>query len=152
MPWTVAQRASWSRSVPYASHVRCAEPRRRRSASSSARASFQAGLGCGCGMGLFFIDTSTGRVATQHQLIDAGIAPEDAMPPRPWLRIQSTRDASTMWYAVLRRKERGVYIGTLALRHTSHHASLLERGWEEIPFDEIAVQATSRRADLENRG
>jgi len=90
-------------------------------------------------MGLFFIDTSTGRVATQHQLIDAGIAPEDGIPPRPWLRIQGTRDASTMWYAVLRREERGVYIGTLALRHGTHHASLLERGWEEIPIPEIAA-------------
>jgi hypothetical protein len=88
-------------------------------------------------MGLFFIDTSTGQVATQRQLIDAGIAPEDAAPPRPWLRIQGTGDASTMWYAVLRKKERGVYIGTLALRHASHHASLLERGWEEVSVDQI---------------
>jgi hypothetical protein len=92
-------------------------------------------------MGLFFIDTSTGQVATQRQLIDAGIAPEDAAPPRPWFRIQGTGDASTMWYAVLRRKERGVYIGTLALRHTSHHASMLEHGWEEIPPEKIAAQA-----------
>jgi hypothetical protein len=90
-------------------------------------------------MGLFFIDTSTGQIATQHQLIEAGIAPADALPPQPWLRIQGTGDASTMWYAVLRRKERGVYIGTLALRHTTHHASLLERGWEEVPVDQIAA-------------
>jgi hypothetical protein len=84
-------------------------------------------------MGVFFIDTSNGQVATQRQLIEAGVATEVAPPPRPWLQIQGTRDASTMWYAVMRRKERGVYIGTLALRHTSHHASLLEKGWEEIP-------------------
>ena len=90
-------------------------------------------------MGLFFIDTSTGRVATQHQLIDAGIATEDGAAPRPWLQIQGTRDASTMWYAVLRREERGVYIGTLALRHGAHHASLLERGWEEVEISEIAA-------------
>jgi len=92
-------------------------------------------------MGLFFIDTSTGQVATQHQLIDAGIASADGVAPRPWLQIQGTRDASTMWYAVLRRKERGVYIGTLALRHSTHYASLLERGWEEIPVEAIAAQA-----------
>jgi hypothetical protein len=42
---------------------------------------------------------------------------------------------------VLRKRERGIFIGTLVLRHTSHHASLLERGWEEIPWDEIAVPA-----------
>jgi len=46
-----------------------------------------------------------------------------------------------MWYAVLRREERGVYIGTLALRHGTHHASLLERGWEEVPIPEIAAPA-----------
>jgi hypothetical protein len=93
-------------------------------------------------MGLFFIDTSSGQIATQHQLIAAGIAPADAFPPRPWLRIQGTGDASTMWYAVLRRKERGVYIGTLALRHTSHHASLLAKGWEEVQPAAIAAPSS----------
>jgi hypothetical protein len=44
-----------------------------------------------------------------------------------------------MWYAVLRRREKGVYIGTLVLRHTDHYASLLEKGWEEVPHDEIAA-------------
>jgi hypothetical protein len=88
---------------------------------------------------LFFIDTGTGQVATQRQLIDAGIANETDPPPRPWLRIQGTGDASTMWYAVMRRRERGVFIGTLVLRHSAHHALLLERGWREVPFDEIAV-------------
>jgi hypothetical protein len=92
-------------------------------------------------VGLFFIDTSTGQVATQHQLIEAGIAPEDAPPPRPWLRIQGTGDASTLWYAVLRKRERGVFIGTLVLRHQPHHALLLERGWEEVPVEEIGPQA-----------
>jgi hypothetical protein len=90
-------------------------------------------------LGLFFIDTDTGRVATQRQLIAAGVAREDDLPPRPWLRIQATGDASTMWYAVLRRRERGVFIGTLCIRHGDHHASLLRRGWEEVPIEEIAA-------------
>jgi hypothetical protein len=90
-------------------------------------------------LALFFIDTGTGQVATHRQLIDARIAPSDALPPRPWHRIQGTPDASTMWYAVLRRRERGVFIGTLVLRHSDHHALLLSRGWEEVPVDEIAV-------------
>lgn len=90
-------------------------------------------------MGIFFIDTSSGSVATQAQLIEAGIAGPAADPPRPWLQIKGSRDASTLWYAVLRKRERGIFIGTLILRHSSHHASLLERGWEEIPWDEIAV-------------
>lgn len=88
---------------------------------------------------MFFIETDTGQVATQHQLIAAGIAPETGIPPRPWLRIQGSGDASTMWYAVLRRREKGIFIGTLALRHGAHHASLLQRGWEELDVDEIGV-------------
>jgi hypothetical protein len=92
-------------------------------------------------MALFFIDTATGQVATQHQLVAAGIAPEAGIPPRPWFRIQGTGDATTMWYAVLRRKEKGIFIGSLVFRHSPHHSLLLERGWEEIAVDEIrAVQ------------
>jgi hypothetical protein len=84
-------------------------------------------------VGLFFIDTGTGQIATQRQLIEAGIAPRDALPSLPWHRIQGTGDASTMWYAVMRRREKGVFIGTLVLRHSDHHALLLQRGWEEVP-------------------
>jgi hypothetical protein len=89
-------------------------------------------------MASFFIDTESGQVATQRQLVEAGIARPDDQPPRPWHRVQGTRDASTMWYAVMRKRERGVFIGTLVLRHTSHHASLLEGGWEEVAVEEIA--------------
>jgi hypothetical protein len=87
----------------------------------------------------FFIDTDTGQVATQRQLVEAGVAGSDGVPPRPWHRIQGSGDASTMWYSVLRKRERGVFIGTLVLRHTDHHALLLERGWEEVAIDEIGA-------------
>jgi hypothetical protein len=90
-------------------------------------------------MASFFIDTDTGQVATLRQLVEAGVTDAADAPPRPWHPIQGTRDATTMWYAVLRRRERGVFIGTLVLRHTSHHASLLQRGWQEVPVDEIRV-------------
>ena len=90
---------------------------------------------------MFFIDTSSGRIATQRQLIDAGVANGIDPPPRPWHKIQGTNDATTMWYAVLRRREKDVYIGTLVLRHSDHYASLLERGWEEVAVDEIAPPA-----------
>ena len=63
----------------------------------------------------------------------------DEQPALPWHRVQGTRDASTMWYAVMRKREKGVYIGTLVLRHADHHASLLEKGWEEVPVPEIGV-------------
>jgi hypothetical protein len=88
-------------------------------------------------MGLFFIDTSSGQVSTLHQLVERGVTPSHELPPRPWLRIRGSDDASTLWYAVLRKREKGVFIGTLALRHGGHHASLLERGWEEVPVEEI---------------
>jgi hypothetical protein len=47
-----------------------------------------------------------------------------------------------MWYAVLRKRERGVYIGTLTIRHGAHHASLLQRGWEEVQVSEIAAPSS----------
>jgi hypothetical protein len=41
---------------------------------------------------------------------------------------------------VLRKQVRdGVYIGTLVLRHSPHHACLLEQGWREVPIDEIRL-------------
>jgi hypothetical protein len=92
-------------------------------------------------VGLFFIDPGTGQVATQRQLIEAGVAGSDGVPPRPWHRIQGSSDATTLWFAVLRRRERGVFIGTLVLRHSDHHALLLGRGWEEVPVEEIRAYA-----------
>jgi hypothetical protein len=86
---------------------------------------------------VFFIDTDTGQVATRRQLIEAGMASDVEPPPHPWLRIQGSDDATTMWYAVLRKRERGVFIGALAIRHGEHHASLLQRGWEEIPLAQL---------------
>ena len=88
-------------------------------------------------MAVFFIDTTSGRVATQRQLVDAGIAAEDGSVDPPWHRIQGTGDASTMWYAVMRKQTRGVYIGALVLRHGGQHTSLLEEGWAEVPVQEI---------------
>jgi hypothetical protein len=86
---------------------------------------------------VFFIDTDTGQVATGRQLFNAGIAREDGSVGKPWHRIQGPSDASTLWYAVLRKRSHGVFIGTLSIRHGGHHASLLEQGWEEIPVEEI---------------
>ena len=88
-------------------------------------------------MGIFFIDTATGQVATQRQLVEAGVAREDAPPARPWHRIQGTSDASTLWYAVMRKRTRGIFIGALAIRHGDQHASLLESGWEEVAVADI---------------
>jgi hypothetical protein len=88
-------------------------------------------------VGFFFIDTESGQVATQRQLIDAGVAPEDDDPPRPWHRVRGDVDATTLWYAVMRKRTHGIFIGTLAIRHSDHHASLLSEGWEEVDVEEI---------------
>jgi hypothetical protein len=90
----------------------------------------------------FFIDTSSGQVATQRQLIDAGMVEGlEQLPVKPWLRLQGTDDATTMWYAVLRRQEKGIHIGTLVFRRSDQHSLLLSRGWEEVPIGEIGVPA-----------
>jgi hypothetical protein len=90
---------------------------------------------------VFFIDTQDGRVATKGQLAAAGLVDELEKPPPPWHPIQGPSDASTMWYAVMRKRERGVFIGTLCFRHTGRMDLLEERGWEEVPLEEIGPQA-----------
>ncbi len=95
-------------------------------------------------MAVFFIDTDRGTVATQHQLIAAGVMEGSDLPPRPWLRIQGTGDATTMWYAVMRRRERGIYLGTLVMRHSTHHDLLLSQGWEEVHPSDIGPGIPAR--------
>jgi hypothetical protein len=85
----------------------------------------------------FFIDTSTGQVATLTQLVEAGITPSDEPPPAPWHPVRGDRDASTLWYAVMRKQVKGVFIGTLCIRHSDHHASLLGSGWQEVPVESV---------------
>lgn len=88
-------------------------------------------------VGVFCINTEDGRVATRSQLAGAGLVDETDKPLRPWHPIQGPSDASTMWYAVLRKRERGIFIGTLCIRHTGRQASMEERGWEEVPVERI---------------
>jgi hypothetical protein len=88
-------------------------------------------------VGVFFVNTEDGRVATRTQLTEAGLVDELDQPPPPWHPIQGPDDASTMWYAVLRKRERGVFIGTLCIRHIDRKNLLEESGWEEVPVAEI---------------
>ena len=88
---------------------------------------------------MFFVNTQDGRVATRTQLSDADLLDARERPKPPWHPIQGPSDASTMWYAVLRKRERGVFIGTLCIRHTGRQASLEQRGWEEVAVPEIGV-------------
>jgi hypothetical protein len=87
----------------------------------------------------FFIDTTTGQVATLTQLVEAGVTPPEDAPPAPWHPVRGDRDASTLWYAVMRKRVKHVFIGTLCIRHSEHHASLLQSGWQEVAVEEIAA-------------
>ena len=90
-------------------------------------------------MGRFFIDTQDGRVATQGQLREAGLLDDEHKPVEPWHLINAPGDASTMWYAVMRKRTRGIFIGTLCIRHIGREASLARDGWEEVPVEDIGV-------------
>ena len=90
-------------------------------------------------MSVFFVNTQDGRVATYTQLVEAGLVDDEDVPVKPWHPIQGPSDASTMWYAVLRKQMRGVFIGTLCIRHTERQPYLEGQGWEEVPVGEIRV-------------
>src|SRR3954453_10935357 len=137
--WAPAHSASWPRSTPYARRVFSAMPRARSAASKPARSA--AHVPCpAVASEVFFIDYERGRVATRKQLTEAGGAEEGQDPPRPWPPIRGPSDASTMWYAVMRKRTRGVFIGTLCIRHTGRQASLQAEGWEGGRIAEIGVQ------------
>ena len=89
----------------------------------------------------FFVNTQDGRVATRGQLDEAGLADADGVPVAPWHPIQGPHDASTMWYSVLRKQVKGVFIGTLCIRHTGREALLEERGWSVVPIEAIGVES-----------
>jgi len=95
------------------------------------------------GVSAFFIDTSTGQVATLAQLIAAGVTTSETLPTLPWHPVRGDRDASTLWYAVMRKETKGVFIGTLVIRHSDHHASLLQQGWQEVDPAEIGEVSPS---------
>jgi hypothetical protein len=98
-------------------------------------------------MGLFFVNTDDGRIATQTQLMDASLTDWRGKPEPPWHEIRGPSDASTMWYAVLRKRERGISIGALCFRHAPRFASLTATGWEEVPPDRIGVDGDPATLD-----
>ncbi len=71
-------------------------------------------------------------MATRGQLDEAGLS-EDGVPIAPWHPIQGPSDASTMWYAVLRKQVKGIFIGTLCIRHVGREALLEREGWTVVP-------------------
>jgi hypothetical protein len=96
----------------------------------------------------FFINVDTGSVATHRQLVEAGETPRDEPPELPWHQVQGTPDASTAVYTVMRKRvqgrERDAWIGTLCIRYGSRQAFLEQRGWEEVPVDQIGAGLRER--------
>ena len=85
--------------------------RRRAARSASLPRERRLGRLSSAAVGLFFIDTRHGSASRPSASSRGGDRRRATAPPRPWLRIQGTGDASTMWYAVMRKQERGVFIG-----------------------------------------
>jgi hypothetical protein len=90
-------------------------------------------------MGMFYIDTSAGEFATHTQLRDHELLDRDSNPVSPWHRIQATSDASTLWYALLRKPTRGIWLGALSMRSSDHYRKLLGEGWEEVPPQRVGA-------------
>ena len=78
-------------------------------------------------------------MATRSQLTEAGLFDAEDGASKPWHPIQGSSDASTMWYAVLRKRVQKVFISQLTVRHMGRQASLEEQGWEEVPMEAIGV-------------
>lgn len=78
-------------------------------------------------------------MATRTQLAAAGLVDDDEKPLSPWHPMAGPGDASTMWYAALRKQMRGVFIGMLCIRHGTRQASLEGQGWTEVPWQTIGV-------------
>jgi hypothetical protein len=92
-------------------------------------------------VGTFFVNTDDGRIATRNQLAEVGVVDEFGQPVRPWHRIKGPSDASTLWYVLMRKRERGIFIGSMCIRHTGRQASLEEQGWEEVPVEQIGPRS-----------
>jgi hypothetical protein len=97
---------------------------------------------------MFYIDTSSGEFATHSQLDAHGLLDERSRARPPWHRIQATSDASTLWYALLRKRTHGIWLGALAMRSADHYAKLLSEGWEEVPPEQTGGSLGEGRAGL----
>ena len=83
-------------------------------------------------------------MAARRQLGEAGLLDEHGEPARPWHPIQGPSDASTMWYLLMRKRERGIFMGTLCIRHGSRRASMEAAGWEVVPLEQIGLEDEPR--------
>src|SRR3954451_2451047 len=99
-------------------------------------------------MGMFYIDTRSGDFATHTQLDEHGLIDRGGHASPPWHRIQATSDASTLWYALMRKHTRGIWLGALTMRSSDHRKKLLAEGWEEVPPEQTGASLRDGPAEL----
>jgi hypothetical protein len=99
-------------------------------------------------MGMFYIDTSSGELATHTQLQEHELLDQDGRARPPWHRIQATSDATTLWYALMRKPSRGIWLGTAVMRSSDHYPKLLGEGWEEVPPERVGASLRGGPAEL----
>ena len=97
---------------------------------------------------MFYIDTSAGEFATHEQLRTHGLLDRGGQPQPPWHRIQATSDATTLWYALMRKHTRGIWLGALVMRSADHYATLESDGWEEVPARQVGASLGDGEAEL----
>jgi hypothetical protein len=99
-------------------------------------------------MGIFYIDTNSGGFATHDQLRQHDLLDRDGRSKPPWHRIQATSDASTLWYALMRKPTRGIWLGALVMRSADHYRKLLREGWEEAPPERVGISLDGKPREL----
>ena len=99
-------------------------------------------------MGMFYIDTQAGEFATHEQLRTHGLLDRNGHARPPWHRIQATSDASTLWYSLMRKQTRGIWVGALVMRSADHYATLQREGWEEVPPERVGASLAGEEAEL----
>ena len=99
-------------------------------------------------MGMFYIDTSSGEFATHEQLREHGLLDRDSRAVPPWHRIQATSDASTLWYSLMRKHTRGIWLGAVVMRSSDHRTKLLGEDWEEFPAERVGASLSGDSVEL----
>ena len=99
-------------------------------------------------LGIFYIDTGSGEFATHSQLHAHGVLDEGGRARAPWHQVQATSDASTLWYALMRKRSHGIWLGALTMRGGDHHTSLLADGWEDVAPERTGVSLSGDVAEL----
>jgi hypothetical protein len=97
---------------------------------------------------MFYIDTGSGEFATHSQLHAHGVLDRDGHARPPWHRVQATSDASTLWYALMRKRSHGIWLGALTMRGGDHQATLLADGWEDVAPERTGESLSGEAAQL----